>query len=247
MSVNNFGLFFTRDSTVVRLPVNPEKLPVVRESDNGEYNVLGIGPIMQARTPKLKVVTISSYFPGRVSSGILTSGSFQPPEFYIQFFESAFNDKAVILYTPVRYYENGEPFFTGDPGFQCLVTSFKTEERGGETGDFYYDLEITEWRDYTPQTVQVQQAATAGTPAVVTTEPSRDIPAGEITVGTVCIANGRYFYTSYGDEPHGNANGRTVLVSRIVDSSRPAPVHITTESGGALGWISKDAFQVVTQ
>lgn len=28
MSVNNFGLFFTRDGTVIRLPVNPEKLPV---------------------------------------------------------------------------------------------------------------------------------------------------------------------------------------------------------------------------
>ena len=97
MSVNNFGLFFTRDGTVVRLPVNPEKLPVARDNDNGDFNVLGIGPIMQARTPKLKVVTISSFFPGRVFSGVLSSGSFQPPEFYIQVFEEAMNDKAVIL------------------------------------------------------------------------------------------------------------------------------------------------------
>ena len=70
MAVNNFGLFFTRDSTVVRLPVNPEKLPVVRDNDNGEYNVLGIGPIMVPRTPKLRVVTISSFFPGRVSKPV---------------------------------------------------------------------------------------------------------------------------------------------------------------------------------
>lgn len=246
MSVNNFGLFFTRDGTVVRLPVNPEKLPVARDNDNGEFNVLGIGPIMQARTPKLKVVTISSFFPGREFSGVLTSGAFQPPEFYIQFFVSAMNDRATILYTPVRYYENGEPFFTGDAGFQCLVTSFQTEERGGETGDFYYDLELTEWRDYSPQGVRVQQAATSTTPAVVTQEPSRDIPTGEIVVGSTCIANGPYYYTSYGDEPHGNGNGRTVKVSRIVDGSRPDPIHITTESGGALGWTTKSSLQVVT-
>lgn len=247
MSVNNFGLFFTRDGQMVRLPVNPEKLPVARDHDNGEFNVLGIGPIMQARIPKLRVVTISSFFPGREFSGVPTSGGFRPPEFYIQFFESAMNDRATILYTPVRYYENGEPFFTGDPGFQCLVTSFHTEERGGETGDFYYDLEITEWRDYAPQTVQVQQQATTTTPAVVTTEPSRDIPAGEITVGATCVANGPYFYTSYGDEPHGNSNGRTVKVSRIVDGSRPDCVHITDESGNPLGWISKDKLQVVSR
>ena len=221
MSVNNFGLFFTRDGTVIRLPVNPEKLPVARDTENGDYNVLGIGQIMVPRTPSLKEVTISSFFPGRPFSGVLTSGGFQPPEFYIQFFEAAMNDKAPILYTPVRYYENGE------------------------TGEFYYDLTLTEYRDYTPGAIQVQSRG-GGTPAVATTEPSRDIPQGQLVVGTTCIANGPYYYTSYGDEPHGNGNGRTVVVSRIVDAARAYPIHVTTESGGALGWMKKEALQVVS-
>ena len=241
--VNNFGLFFTRDGTVIRLPVNPEKLPVERDNDNGDYNVLGIGPIMVPRTPKQRVVTISSFFPGRPFSGVLTPNEFKTPEFYIQFFESAMNDKVPILYTPVRYYENGEPFMTGDSGFQVLVTQFNTEERGGETGDFYYDLTLTEYRDYTPGTMQVQQSTT--TP-MATAEPSRDIPRGQLVVGSVCIANDPYYYSSYGDEPHGNGNGRRVVVSRIVDATRAYPVHVTTEAGGALGWMKKDALQVVS-
>ena len=241
--VNNFGLFFTRDGTVIRLPVNPEKLPVERDNDNGDYNVLGIGPIMVPRTPKQRVVTISSFFPGRPFSGVLTPNEFKTPEFYIQFFESAMNDKVPILYTPVRYYENGEPFMTGDSGFQVLVTQFNTEERGGETGDFYYDLTLTEYRDYTPGTMQVQQSTTTQT---ATAEPSRDIPRGQWVVGSVCIANGPYYYSSYGDEPHGNGNGRRVVVSRIVDATRAYPVHVTTEAGGALGWMKKDALQVVS-
>ena len=244
--VNNFGLFFTRDGTVIRLPVNPEKLPVERDNDNGDYNVLGIGPIMVPRTPKQRVVTISSFFPGRPFSGVLTPNEFKTPEFYIQFFESAMNDKVPILYTPVRYYENGEPFMTGDAGFQVLVTQFTTEERGGETGDFYYDLTLTEYRDYSPGTIQVKQQGTTTTPTAVTTEPSREIPAGQLTVGCTCIANGPYYYSSYGDEPHGNGNGRRVVVSRIVDATRAYPVHVTTEDGGALGWMKKDALQVVS-
>ena len=99
MSVNNFGLFFTRDGTVIRLPVNPEKLPVARDNDNSEYNVLGIGPIMIPRIPKLREVTISSFFPGREFSGSNQWGAFHPPEYYIQFFESAMNDKTPIIYT----------------------------------------------------------------------------------------------------------------------------------------------------
>ncbi|WP_297234000.1 hypothetical protein [uncultured Flavonifractor sp.] len=247
---NNFGLFFTRDGTVVRLPVNPEKLPVERGNENDDYNVLGIGPIMVPRDPSLRVVNISSFFPGRVFPGVLTPNAFQPPEFYIQFFESAMKDKVPILYTPVRYYENGEPFMTGDTGFEVLVTQFDAEERGGETGDFYYDLELTEYKNYAPQTMQVQESTggTTGTtgPVQATAETTRSIPAGQIVVGSVCIANGQYFYTSYGDSPYGNGNGRRVVVTRIVDQSRAAPYLIQLESGGALGWTAAASLQVVS-
>lgn len=242
--MNNFGLFFTRDGTIIRLPVNPEKLPVAKDNDNGEYNVLGIGPIMVPRIPDLQEISISSFFPGRVFSGVLTPSGFQPPEFYIQFFQSAMDDKVPILYTPVRYYEDGTPFFTGDTGLEVLVTEFSYEERGGETGDFYYDLTLTEYRDYSPQLIQL---GTDSSGMASMAEPSRKTPSGEITVGSICIANGPWYYTSYGEEPHGNGNGRRVVVSRIVDASRAYPIHVTTESGGWLGWMKKSSLQVVSE
>lgn len=156
---NDYAIFFRRDSTLIRLPVNPDTLPVERGNENEEYNVLGIGPIMVPRDPSLRVVSISGLLPARAYSWVLTPGGFEPPEFYIQFFESAMRDKAPIVYTPVRYMEDGTPFATSDTGFECLVTQFDTEERAGETGDFYYDLEITEYKDYSPQTMQVQGGA----------------------------------------------------------------------------------------
>lgn len=247
MAANQFGLFFSRNNLVIRLPVNPEKLPVEMESENDDYNVLGIGPVMVPRIPSLRTVTISSFFPGRTFPGVLTSGGFQPPEFYIDFFQSAMNDRVPIVYTPVRYYENGEPFMTEDTGFQVLVTQFNTEERGGETGDFYYDLTLTEYRDYSPQRAEIRRSTqSAAEPLVATPEPTREIPAGQLYVGCTCMANGRYYYSSAGADPHGSANGRTVKVSRIVDATRSCPVHITTESGAALGWTKKEALEVVS-
>lgn len=242
MAENNFGLFFTKRGTVIRLPINPEKLPVVRDNDNQEYNVLGKGPIMVARIPALKIVTISSYFPGRPFSGVLTSGGFEPPEFYIDFFQSAMENKKPIVYTPVRFYEDGEPFATSDTGFKVLVTQFTTEERGGETGDFYFDLELTEYKSYAPQVVMVQPAATP----TATTEPARENPPGELVVGAICTCNGPYYCSSYGDEPHGNGNGKRVKVSRIVsDASRAYPIHVDGEAGGPLGWAKKESLTVV--
>lgn len=242
---NDFGLFFTRDSTVIRLPQNPEKLPVARPSGNGDYNVLGLGQIQLPRTPGLKEITISSYFPGRLFSGVLTSGGFQPPEFYIRFFQSAMDDLVPILYTPVRYYEDGEPFMTGETGMEVLVSRFDTEERGGETGDFYYDLTLTEYRDYTPGTVQVKKAAGQDGARAASAEPRRSVPGYQLAVGSACLVNGPYFASSYGDGPSGEGRGRRGRVSRIADASRAYPVHVATESGTALGWTKKEALQAV--
>lgn len=241
--MNNFGLFFTRDSTVIRLPVNPDTLPVVKEGNNGDYNVLGLGQIMVPRIPNLRTVEIESHFPGRVSPMTLTGGGFREPEFYLDFFQSAMDEKAPILYTPVRYYENGEPFAAGITGFRVLVSSFRYEERGGQTGDFYYTLSLTEYRDYSPKLLKIQSKGKKLKKA--TPKKTREIPKGQLTVGATAIANGNWYYTSYREEPHGTGSGRRVKITRIVDGSRPCPIHVASESGGPLGWMDAGSLQVV--
>lgn len=158
---NFYSIYFTRNGEVVRLPHNPEKLPETRSASNGEYNVLGLGPVMVPRTPNLRELTISGYLPGALSSSLTSLLTYHPPEYFINFFTSAMNAREPILYTPVRINELGIPFSLSDPGYYVLVTDFKTEERGGETGDFYYDLTLKEWRDYAPNRVQIVQDGTA--------------------------------------------------------------------------------------
>ena len=118
---------------MTQLPVTPEKFPTARDNDNKEYNVLGIGPIMVPRTPKLREVTISSFFPGRNNSEYPNA---QDPDVYINYFQSAMDNKTVLIYTPVRSYEDGTPFGTGAVGFPVLVTAFDTEERCVEADAF---------------------------------------------------------------------------------------------------------------
>ena len=245
---SNYGIFFSYGGQVLRLPVNPEELPTAQDSDNAEYNVLGIGPITIPRTPKQKEITFSGLLPGHRSSLVLTGNGFRGPEVYINFFQAALNQKRVVTYTPARYTEDGLPFLVGDSGFRCTVESFTYTEKGGETGDFYYDLTIREYRDYSPQRAMVQSAPAQAAAAVQTVvqEPTRATPSNKVVVGSKCIANGPYYYSSYGDNPHGNANGTRCTVSRIVDGSRAYPYHICREDGGALGWVKLDQLQVIS-
>lgn len=253
MNRNDYGLFFVKkgdpENLALRLPVNPEELPVSRDTENSDENVLGLGPIMIPRIPALKKITISSYFPGKPNLMTHTPNKFEEPYTYINFFVSAMKEKTVLTYTPVRVYENGTPYMTQDIGFDVLVTNFEYTEKGGETGDFYYSLEITEYKDYSPLEITFTGDTTATGAAVATTEQSRSIPEGQLYVGAKVTVNGSFYYTSGGEEPHGNGNGRTAVVSRIItnDENHKYSVHITDENGGALGWIKADALTVVSE
>lgn len=243
---NKYALFLRRESITIRLPVNPESYSVSRDHDNNSCNVLGVGPIMIPRTPKLQVVSWDGLLPGRPDMGaVLTGGAFQPPKFYIDFVQAAMDDKAPIRFVANRCMEDGTPMF--DTNMEVLATSFETEERGGETGDFYYSITLTEYRDYSPRTVILQQPA-AGEAVRATAEPTRAIAQDQLVVGQTVTVNGNYYYTSYGAEPHGTFSGFRGKISRIVanDSQRSCPYHITTESGNARGWVRKDQIQAVS-
>lgn len=236
---NNYGLYLSREGTTLRLPVNPGSYKISRDNDNGAYNVLGVGPIMIPRTPKLQVITWSGLLPGRADLGsVVTAGGFQPPKFYIDFLQSAMDGRAVVRFVANRCLEDGSPIF--DTNLEVLVTSFHTEERGGETGDFYYELGLTEYRDYSAKTVKLRQAD-PGQPVQATAEPTRSIPANQLVVGQEVTVNGNYYYSSHGAEPHGTFSGFRGRISRIVanDPRRAYPYHITTPEGGARGWVKK--------
>lgn len=244
---NKYGLYIAHEGTVVRLPVNPESYATTKDNDNGNYNVLGVGPIMIPRTPKLRTAAWSGLLPGRPELGaVLTAGRFQPPKFYIDFLEAAMDEKWTVRFVANRYLEDGSALF--DTNMEALVTRFKTEERGGETGDFYYDIALSEYRDYSPKTVKLQPPAEEGQPVTATAETARSVPQGQLTAGQSVTVNGDCWYTSYGGEPHTVLSGFHGQISRIIttDPRRPYPYHIVTESGGAKGWVKASQIQAVS-
>ena len=274
---NFYSIFFTRDGEVARLPVNPEKLPDSQDTDNGSYNVLGLGPITIPRIPKQRVVTISGLLPGLTSLPSVTSLlTYKPPEYFIKFFRSAMADRVPILYTPARFYETGIPFAISQTGYYVLVTKFDFEERGAETGDFYFDLECVEWRDPAPAKVQVQggsPAATSGqaaaaasmarsaTPETTITAaqavaaaavsaivgPTRSVSPNQLVVGTQASLSGNYYQDSAESLAGTPASGLPVTVARIITAPFGAPVYVRDSAGNGLGWCEKESLTVVSQ
>lgn len=207
---NYYGIFFSYGNTVIRLPINPSEVPTAFEGNNETLNVLGLGDVTITRKPKQKVIEFDSYFPARADRSVLTRGGFKEPEFYIQFFEAALKEGRVLTYTPVRKTEDGSAYDVQDYGFKCTVESFSAVEKGGETGDFYYSLTIKEWRDYSPQKVQVREDA-------LVLAPSRAVPADQITIGDVVETVGPPIRGGGNSEDTQSKVGEVVYIDREYD------------------------------
>lgn len=220
--METYGIYFTWNGQVLALPVLPQELVVEADHNHLACTSLGVGPMLVPRIPKQKVITLSSYFPAE-----------SDPGGYQYFFRWAMEQGEPLLFIRT-------PMLTGETGLEVLVTRFDTQERGGEPGDVYYTLELTEYRSDAPG---VLSAAADGGAGQLT--PGRDVPKGTISVGALCRVTGRWWATSYGEAPYGSSDGATVKVSRVVDGARPCPIHITTTAGGPLGWVKAAQLEVV--
>lgn len=242
MRAIQYGIYLTAENTTIRFPVNPQELPIEYPQENESYDVLALGEIVQPRKPGLaKISWEDGLLPGSSNSPyVLTAGDFEPPEFYIKFLNRCKTLGIIGTLTIDRRYEDGTPFHSDT--FSVVVGAFTVTEKGAETGDFYYSITFTEYRNYLPGSVTLETKASGSVAAVTKTQ--RSVPSNQLVVGSKVTVSGVYCYTSAGGKPHGTGSGRTAVVSRILTSSAAYPVLLRTAAGGLLGWCKKDAVTV---
>lgn len=216
----------------LQLPVNPDEIEIKYPSNNKDYDVLGIGQVVVQRKPALKEVSWECFFPARRTEPYVNAGARQP-EIYVSCLEKAMEDQQ-----PGRLIITRSGLY--DTNMRCIVDDFKTIDKGGEPEDIYYEITLREYRSYAPQTVQIITSPEQGMgQADASAETDRPVETPVLRVGASVIANGKYWYDSYGAKPFGTANNLQTTVTRIVDGN-PYPVHI-----GSYGWLSASQLQIV--
>lgn len=225
-------LFFKYDNELVQLPVNPASLAIESNGSNETIDIVAIGEINLLKLKKLSSCKIECFLPAKVNRYapyVLTSGKFKEPQFYIDFFEKIRADKK-----PAQ-------FLVTDTKINMLVSIENfTPQLNAMDDDTSYTLELKEYKPYAPKVVTIQlpaPTAATKTPTAVTETPRA--PAG-FAVGDEVTVNGNYWYSSYGDNPHGTFNNFKGKISIIVaDKTRKYRYHITTPSGGWRGWVAE--------
>jgi hypothetical protein len=127
------------------------------------YDVEGVGDVVIPRIPKLANVTFDSFFPREaVFITGANSDSWYSPEWYVNFFRNLQLSREPFELTIVRgsdiYYEGDSVFPTHQQYFdtvfdKAVLLDLSISDKGGEPGDVYYSMTISEYRDASPKTM----------------------------------------------------------------------------------------------
>lgn len=234
---NTTSIYLKFGSTKIRIPVNPEEIEIKYPSNNKKQDIIGVGEVVVQKRLGLREISWKSFFPSEDSANPYNNKEVKSPEWYEKKIYKAMKSKQkgrLIISRSGLY----------DTNMRCIVSEFKTTDKGGEPEDMYYSLELQEYRDYSPQTVGIVTipSPTSGGEAVqndVSVEQQRAVETPVLRVGASVVVNGEYCYDSYGGKPHGVANNISTTVTRIV-SGNPYPVHV-----GSYGWVQESQFQII--
>lgn len=227
----------------IALPVNPTEVTIGLEGEQSTYNLIGIGEVIIPRRRKLINLSISSFFPRMEYLPLSVHEYWYKPQDYVKFFTSLLTNCTVFKVSINKYEET-----TGYDGseFNAIIKSFSTTDKGGEPGDIYYSLELSEYRDTAPQSVE--KISENEETSVLTVKTNRTVPEDEFCVGDPVIINGPVYETD--DSPEiteekerrekvSKLNHVNAQITRVLPPSL-LPGYDRVFCQG-LGWVSKSS------
>lgn len=232
----DIGFFINYDNQVVQLPVNPESVSVSYSGNNSTTEIIKLGEINLLKDRKLAEIQFESFFPEEEwFPAIRTRGEFKKPQFYKDFFTGI-----QAARKPCRLVITGI-----DISMKCSVEQFKFTHQSGDYEDAYYSLSFKEYRDHQITQVAIlssnssSNSSSSSSNTQVAT-PGKAVAPTNITIGCSVILNGRVHYNSYGAKPGKTFKNYKGKIN-FINTKGSHPYHVTTPSGGWLGWVTKES------
>ncbi|MGL4875182.1 MAG: hydrolase [Clostridium sp.] len=226
------NIFMEYENRVIQFPVSPEELMVKCEGKNEVKEIVKLGDISIAKDVGLSEIEFESFLPSEnVYPFITTKNKFEKPPFYLDIINKIRKDKK-----PVRFIVDKTKI-----NLLVLIESFDYGYKFGDE-DVYYTIRLKEYREVKVKEVKISNNESKPSKKE---EPKR-APATnkKVTTGCNVIVNGRLHRDSYGAGPGQTRKNYKGKVN-FIQNGRKCPYHVTTPSGGWLGWVFKDAIKVL--
>ena len=229
----DIGIFIEYNGRVVQIPVNPETFNVSTAGNNETTEIISLGEIVIPRKKSLSEISWDSFFPYESwHPAVRTKGAFKSAKFYLDFINKI-RDKCKpchLTVTGIGYDED------------VVIESFDYHHQAGDHEDTYYSISFKKYQSHAVSIIAKDKPKDKpeDKPEVPEKVPEKVPEPKEITVGCDVILNGTVHLDSYGSKP-----GRTFTKYKgkvnLINKKGTHPYHVTTPSGGWLGWVTKES------
>lgn len=250
----------------VQLPVNPQEVTITYPGNPTNYDVEGLGDIIIPRKVKLATLSFESFFPREGVFQTLLNNQYTnyTPDWFVNFFRRLQVSGRPFELTIVRgsdtlnIYDNdsNNPSKTGtmffDTVMKAVLLDFSISDKGGEPGDIYYTMSLSEYRDASPKSLAEVAEETKDEDGniieqklvMTVNRPQQD---GVITSGRMIEINGKVFMSEdelidMWDKTKQVANQVDRIVTRVLPPQVSNKLHSVYVDG--MGWVNASDCQL---
>lgn len=229
MSRNGYSVYVGK----CLLPVAPQKIEVRTENGSRTVSLIDGSEISILGRAKLKSIELSFIIPQVKYPFAVYSGGFKGAEYFLDYFNSLNASGKPFQFIVSRSMPYGKPLYSEN--IKVFLDRLTVSEAAAEGFDIGVRLRLKEYAEGGIKTLNIN--IDSGTRCTVSSDrcPSstRDKP---IAIGSTVIVNGRLHGSSYGDAPGQMRNNYRAKVN-FINLKGSHPYHVTTLSGGWLGWV----------
>lgn len=239
------------------LPVPPSKLETTINNENKTVTLINEGEINILKKAGLTDIEFECDIPQVKQPYAVYPSGFKGASYFLDYFEDLKTSQKPFQFIVCRRSPNGKAFF--NTNMKVSLEDYKITEDAKEGFDLKVKINLKQYRDYGTKTVDIKIASSKAketsdkksSTKKKTTASTKKKRAESTTkkkktigIGSTVIVNGRLHRDSYGNGP---GQTRTNYKGKInfINMKGSHPYHVTTPSGGWLGWVTKGSVKGV--
>lgn len=212
--MSTYAVFFDKDNTTYRLPVNPSEIEIISVQANEKYEVLKLGQVVIPAHMELKECSFECELPKKALQYVETAGGFREPDFYLNLFT-----KWRESLQPVRFIaSNG---IGDDINSLVLIEELSITEKAGEEGDKYVSFKLLEYKPYGKKYELIKKPANS---SVAVRKEVVSPQANPKSNGDYTVASGDTLW-AIAKKMYGDGNQYPKLVSANKDIKNPSLIY----------------------
>lgn len=234
----------------LQLPIPPESAEMVINNQNTTINLINDQQLNVLRKPGLTEIEFEVLIPQVKYPFATYQNGFKSAAYFLDEFEKLKTGLKPFQLIITRATPNGKLLF--DTNIKVSLEDYTIKEDAENGFDLIVSFKFKQYIEVATKTVKVKIDDNRKKPVIKPKTPKR--PASSVssskkkninpTIGCDVIVNGRLHRDSYGGGP---GQTRTNYKGKInfINKKGTHPYHVTTPSGGWLGWVLPSAVEVI--